>query len=136
SNIPSSADGNNTMLVINRISGNLATGADLIGSIFGIIYNDAENAFSYSFNANSCQLKFSFTNNVPRTTPRFTNIVPAGRTAWTNLWPFAGAPLTGAAINFNPGASASSSAFNQGHNLHKLTFTTSSVSVPVFPPNC
>src|SRR5262249_9511476 len=71
SSLPSAADGNNTMLILNRISGDLAVGADSIGSIFGILYNDAETAFSYSINSNVCQLKFSFSNTVPRTAPRF-----------------------------------------------------------------
>jgi hypothetical protein len=136
SNIPSGVDGNNTMLILNRVSGNLSVGADGIGNLFGILYNDSENAYSYQINTNVCQLKFSFTNTTPRTTPRFNSVVPAGRSGWTKLWSFSGASLLGAAINFNQGAATSASAFNQGHNLHKLTFTTSSLSIPVFPPNC
>ena len=134
--IPSRVDGNDTMLIINRVSGNMALGADAIGSLFGILYNDAENAYSYQLNSSQCQLKFSMTNTVPRTAPRFTNVIPAGRTGWTKFWSFAGAPLVGAMINFNPAASASSTAFNQGHNLHKLRLATSSISIPVFPGNC
>ncbi|MBL8188669.1 MAG: hypothetical protein JNK38_11720 [Acidobacteria bacterium] len=45
--------------------------------------------------------------------------------------------IIGAAINFNPNTLASSSAFNQGHNLHHLTLTkASSFIVPIFPPGC
>lgn len=134
--IPSRIDGNDTMMIINRVSGNLALGADGIGSLFGILYNDAENAYSYQLNTSQCQLKFSLTNTIPRTAPRFTNVIPAGRTGWTKFWSFAGAPLVGAMINFNAAASASSTAFNQGHDLHKLRMATSSILIPVFPPSC
>ncbi len=134
--MPSRVDGNDTLFIINRVSGNWAIGADSIGSLFGILYNDAENAFSYQLTSSQCQLRFSFSNNIPRTTPRFTNVVPAGRTGWTKVWSFSGAPLLGAVINFNPGAANTTGAFNQGHNMHKLTLTTSTALIPVFPPNC
>ncbi len=133
-NIPSRVDSNDTMLIINRPSGNLATGADAIGTIAGILYNDAENAFSFSFSTNQCQIKFSVTNTTPRTAPRFTTVVPTGRTGWIKLFTYTGAPLLGAVINLN--RSAAPAAFNQGHNLHKLRLANSSISIPVFPPNC
>ena len=38
--LPSRADGNDTMIVLNRIGGNLGTGADLLGTLFGVFYND------------------------------------------------------------------------------------------------
>jgi hypothetical protein len=81
-------------------------------------------------------LKFSFSNTIPRTTPRFTNVIPTGRSGWTKFFSFTGAPLLGASINFNAAASGSATAFNQGHNMHKLRFTTSNISIPIFPPNC
>jgi hypothetical protein len=136
SNMPSRVDGNDTMLIINRVSGNLATGAATIGALFGILYNDAENGYSYQLNSSQCQLKFSFSNTIPRTTPRFTNVIPTGRSGWTKFFSFTGAPLLGASINFNAAASGSATAFNQGHNMHKLRFTTSNISIPIFPPNC
>ncbi len=134
SNLPSRVDSNDTMLIINRPSGNLASGADAIGTLAGILYNDAENAFSFSFSTNQCQIKFSVTNTLPRTTPRFTTVVPTGRTGWMKLFTYTGAPLLGAVINLNQ--SVASAAFNQGHNLHKLRLTNSSISIPIFPPNC
>ena len=49
-NIPDRASGNDTLLVINRIGGNLLVGASPIGSIFGLLYNEAEQSHSFSFN--------------------------------------------------------------------------------------
>lgn len=136
-NIPSRVDGNDTMVILNRISGNFAIGAETLGAIAGILYNDTENAFSFTFTQNACQKKFSITNSEPRTAPRFTTVVPTGRTGWMKFYTFTGTPLLGSAINFNPAASASPTAYNHGHNLHVLRTVNSAVAtVPVFPPNC
>lgn len=138
-NIGSRADGNDTMLIVNRIGGNLGIGASSLGAMFGIFYDDAENAASFSFTG-GCQFRSSISNNFPRITPRFENFVPAGRSGWFKLW----VPgendnkgILGALINFNPNSGASPGAFSQGHNLHKLKMDTfNSFVVPVFPPSC
>jgi hypothetical protein len=137
-NLPSRVDGNDTLVILNRPSGNLSVGADAIGTIFGILYNDAENSASYQLSASQCQFRFSFSNAVPRTAPRFTNFVPGGRSGWTKMYSVSGAtPLLGAAINYNPAAATSGTTFNQGHNLHKLRLVpNTSITIPVFPPNC
>ncbi len=136
-NITSRVDGNDTMLVLINPSGNMGIGANSIGSIAGIMYNDAENAYSFTFSSSQCQVKFSITNTIPRTAPRFTTVVPSGRTGWMKFFNYSGAPLLGSVINFNPAASASPTAFNQGHNLHILRLApTASMRIPVFPPNC
>lgn len=137
-NLPSSMDGNDTLLILNRVSGDLAVGADRLGAIFGFLYNDAENPYSFGITSNQCQLKISITNTTPRTTPRFTTVVPAGRSGWMKLYAVTGnTPLLGAVINYNPAASASPTAFSGGHNLHKLTLVpAATISVPIFPANC
>ncbi len=136
-NIGSRADGNDTLLILNRVGGNLGLGTSTLGTLFGLLYNDAENAVSFSVNG-SCQLRNSLSNNFPRTTPRFDSFIPAGRTGWLKIYEQTGAVgITGAAINFNPNASASAGAFSQGHNLHVLTLNSSaSYILPIFPPNC
>jgi hypothetical protein len=135
-NIPSRVDGNDTMLIINRVSGDLSVSGDSLDPIVGLLFNDAENAYSFTFSTDQCQLKFSITNTLPRTAPRFSTVVPTGRTGWMKFFTYTGAPLLGAVINANQAASASPTAYNQGHNLHKLRLTTSSITIPIFPPNC
>ena len=133
----SRADGNDTMLILNGLGGDLRTSPATLGSIFGVLYDDSEAAFSFSITSASCQFRTSINNNNPRTTPRFEQVIPAGRTGWMRMWHRFGGPVIGAVINFNPNASASSSAFSQGHNLHKLTLAESvTLTVPVFPPTC
>ena len=138
SNVPSRADGNSTILIVNRIGGNLGLGANTLGTLFGIFYDDAENSLSFSFSG-QCQFRGEFSNAFPRLTPRFETFIPAGRSGWYKI--FSQSPtdigILGAQINFNQGANAQANAFNGGHNLHKLTLSaTNTYIVPVFPPSC
>ncbi|MEK7831831.1 MAG: hypothetical protein AAB401_12135, partial [Acidobacteriota bacterium] len=107
-----------------------------LSTLFGILYDDAENALSFSVTGN-CQLRNSLSNNFPRTAPRFETFIPAGRTGWLKLFSQSDIGMLGSAINFNPNAASSAGAFNQGHNLHALTLTSSpNYVIPIFPPSC
>ncbi len=136
SNIADRVSGNSTLLVVNRIGGNMATGASTIGNLFGILYDDTESAYSFSLASGACQLRGTLSNNFPRTAPRFETVIPAGRSGWMKLWSDStAAGLFGAVINSNPGTAAN--VFNGGHNLHKLTLNAApTVTIPVFPPSC
>ncbi|MBS1790805.1 MAG: lamin tail domain-containing protein [Acidobacteria bacterium] len=136
--IPSTVDGNSTLLVIDRIGGNLGTGVSTIGQLFGILFDDEEHSYSFERSTTRRQFRAILSNSdFPRTVPRFTNVIPAGRTGWMKFWRDDDGGILGAAINFNANTTATSSAFNQGHNLHHLTLSTaSSFVVPIFPPNC
>lgn len=136
-NVGSRADGNDTMVILNRVGGNLGIGAATLGSVFGLLYDDAENVTSFSVTGN-CQLMSSLSSNFPRTTPRFDTFIPAGRTGWVKFYNQTGAiGMLGAAINLNPNAASSAGAFNGGHNLHHMTLNCGmSYTVPVFPPSC
>jgi hypothetical protein len=137
SNLPSRADGNDTLLVLNRIGGSLVTGAATLSNLFGILYDDAENPLSFSFSPGGCQFRSSLSNNFPRIAPRFDQFIPAGRSGWAKFYATGELGLLGAQINFNPNAGTAANAFNQGHNLHKLTLTQSvQLTIPIFPPNC
>jgi hypothetical protein len=131
--IPSRLDGNDTKLIVNRISGNLATGASFLGTLFAVIYDDAENTFSTTFNGN-CHLELSLgAGNLPRVVGGWNALLPAGHTGWMKFWSTLDVGILGAAINFNAGTAG----FNGGHNLHKLTLSaTNSYQMPVFPPAC
>lgn len=136
-NFGSRADGNDTLLFLGRIDGNWATGLEPIGPVFGLLYNDMENAASFSFNVGSCLFRQSLSNNFPRITPRFDQFIPAGHTGWLKLWAVNGAALVGAALTRNDNAQTSANAFEGGHNLHILRMLPSAViTVPVFPPSC
>lgn len=136
--VASTADGNNTLLIIDRIGGDLQTGPSRLGPIFGVLYDDTE--LSYSFNLptnNLCQFRGTLSDSLPRTTPRFSQVIPAGRTGWMKFAGTSDFGIVGAIINLNSNSASSSNAFNGGHNLHKLTFSnTMTYTIPVFPPTC
>jgi predicted extracellular nuclease len=131
-------DGNDTLLILNRIGGNLGLGVDPLGRSFGLLYDDQETARSFGIAPGGCQYRASISSSNIRTVPRLEQVIPAGRSGWMRIWqiegPFA---MTGAVLNFNPNASASADVYNQGHNLHTLTTTSAAkLMIPVFPPNC
>lgn len=141
SNIPDRATGNDMLLILNRIGGNLGTGIGGLGNLFGLLYDDGENAFSYTFSASTCQFRSSLSNNFPRTAPRFETIITAGRSGWTKLSADGSSfGLLGATFNNNPNVAAAANAFNGAHNLHAMTLNnagaTVNLIVPVFPPSC
>jgi hypothetical protein len=137
SNIPSRADGNDTLLVLNRVGGSLVTGAATLTNLFGILYDDAENPLSFTFSPGMCQFRSSLSSNFPRIAPRFDQFIPAGRSGWAKFYATGELALLGAQLNYNPSAGTAANAFNQGHNLHKLTLTASTqLTIPIFPPNC
>ena len=100
--------------------------------------DDAENPGSFTLSSSACQLRGVLSNSFPRSTPRLETLIPAGRSGWLKIYNIGtDAAYLGAAINFNPNAASSASAFNGGHNLHKLTLTSvATYTIPVFPPSC
>jgi hypothetical protein len=138
SNLPSLADGNSTLMVINNLAGDLQTGVAVIGPVFGILYDDGEVPSSFTFSANRCQFKALLSPVFPRILGGgLSAAIPSGHSGWMKFWAQASTRgLFGAVINFNPNVEAGPH-FNGGHNLHHLTLTpTSSFTIPVFPPAC
>ncbi|HZS04386.1 MAG TPA: hypothetical protein VFD58_06085 [Blastocatellia bacterium] len=152
SNIQSRAEGNDTLLIVNRIGGDLRTSASTIGSLFGILYDELENGFSWTANG-GCQLRASLNDAFPRTAPRFSSIIPAGQVGWMKFWATrtetfdltefgrgmvtVDRALLGTVINHNPNAATGQNAYGAGHNLHKLTAVpVTPLIVPIFPNMC
>jgi len=136
--IGSRADQNDTLFIVNAVGGNFTRSASTVGSLFGYLYDDAEALYSFTQNVSTCQYRTTLSNNFPRIFQGFNNVIPAGRTGWMRFWtPTTDTALFGAVINRNPNATANSGAFNQGHNMHKLTLTTATtITVPVTTPAC
>ncbi|NDD63717.1 MAG: hypothetical protein EBZ36_07040 [Acidobacteria bacterium] len=112
------ADGNQAMLVINRLGGNR------------LLFDDTETAASFSLQAEGCQLRGILSSGFPRSVPRYDRLIRAGQSGWMKLWAESDSGLGGAMISFNP-----ANRFGQGHNLHALTLTgTASYTIPVYPP--
>jgi len=133
-NFPSTADGNNTLVILNRVGGDLRNGASTIGALFGLLFDESEQALSFTLASNACQFRFPLTNASLRTTQRLETVIGPGHTGWLRLWGVNDIGLLGSVINLN--ATAGVNNFNQGHNLHKLTFTSASLTIPILPPAC
>jgi hypothetical protein len=111
--------------------------ATTFGPLFGILYDDAENPLSFTFNTGVCQFRSSLSSNFPRTAPRVEQFILASHSGWAKFFALANNALLGAQLNFNANAGTAANAFNQGHNLHKLTLTSAAqLTIPIFPPNC
>jgi hypothetical protein len=136
-NFSSPADGADTLLIINRVGGDLTSGAaDAVGSLTGLVYDDAGTSGSFFFTVDRCQFQGSVTSSFPRTTPPISSLVPSGRSGWLKFFSQADNAYLGAAIVMNANQD-SLRAFNGGHNLHKLApATNAQITIPVFPPDC
>jgi len=135
-NILSRVSGNDTLVVINRLGGDMGLGATELGPVFGLLYNDVENSHSYTFSSPRTQLRYQMTNLMPRTTPRFTTVIPEGRSGWSKLYAVPTAAITGVALTYHPGSLGAPNAFMGGHNLHHLTRTNATIRIPVYPISC
>ncbi|MFM8394401.1 MAG: FG-GAP repeat protein, partial [Acidobacteriota bacterium] len=126
--LPSRANMNETMLVINRLGGDLGTGATRLTTLAGLLFDDQESSQSFTLGGGNCQMVGMLGNNLPRTSPRYDAVIPAGRTGWMKLSQVSDGAISGAMINL------STIGFSQGHNLHVLTTTaTASLTIPVYP---
>lgn len=135
-NIGSRGDGNDTLLILNRIGGAFTTAGATLGTLFGILYDDQEIAHSFQVTG-ACQLRQTLNNVFPRTSPRFEVVIPSGQTGWMKIFSLNDIGITGAVITQNSNSGVSAGAFNEGHNLHKLRLTAAANYVmPVFPPAC
>jgi uncharacterized repeat protein (TIGR01451 family) len=136
SNLPSPGDGNSTLLVINRVGGDLTRQAETIGEFTGWLFDDLERGFSFSARG-GCQFRQMLSNNFPRTAPRFTQILPSGHAGWMKLAGASDIGITGAVFVLNDNAKTNTYAFSGGRNLHKLRLTDSArIALPVFLPKC
>jgi hypothetical protein len=135
-NIPSRLDGNDTLLLLTRLGGNLAGGeGGFIGGVLGQTFDDVEKGYSFTMSGGKCIFRTSLTDSSPRMVPRFTSIIKSGRSGWMKLWPTGDFPLIGVTINLSSGSGLRS--FSGGHNLHVLSTTTTGVfTIPVFVPTC
>lgn len=135
--IVSRVDGNDTLLVLNRVGGSLAPGgiAASIGTLTGSLFNDVASEFPFSQGPFGAQLYSVLTNNFPATNPPFQTAIPSSRTGWLKLFGATDIALLGAVINTNPNAGASAGAFNYGQNLtHETLTSAATLTVPIgFP---
>jgi uncharacterized repeat protein (TIGR01451 family) len=135
-NFGSIADGYSTMIAVHRVGGDLSSGANTTGQLFGILYDDATNPFSFSLSG-APQVFGIFNDGFPRTTPRLSVIVPSGRAAWLRLFSQQeDIVLLGSVLVFNPNTASLANAFNGGHNLtHRTLSAAGTYTLPLNAPD-
>jgi len=138
SNIPSRAMNDRTVLVIISPRGSLLTGMSGPGTLFGLLFDDAEQSQSFQMAPSGCFSFITLDNANPRTVPRFDSVIPAGRTGWMKVYTTGQTGILGSMIVYNQQARVG---FEGGHNLHHLTLAAdsnalsiiNSVTFPIFP---
>ncbi|MFN0107324.1 MAG: lamin tail domain-containing protein [Blastocatellia bacterium] len=135
-NLPSFADSNSTLIVLNRINGNLLEQVDVIGDFSGLLFDDLEHGLSFTASG-GCQFRQTISTTFPRVTPRFPQFVPSGHTGWMKIIAREGVAILGSMIVLNTEKISFANAFNGGHNLHRSSFAPmATYKLPVFPPPC
>lgn len=136
SNLPSFADNNSTLVILNRVGGDLFESVDKIGDFNGWLFDDLEHAASF-VTTGGCQFRQLINGTFPRTTPRFPQFVPSGHTGWMKFAAQEGVAILGSMIVLNTEKERFDNAFSGGRNLHKSTFAASAtLKMPVFLPKC
>jgi len=143
SNIPSRASNDRTLVTVFSPTGSLVTAPASAVTVFGLLFDDAEQSQSFSLAFTCGQTLLELSNTTPRTVPRFDSVIPAGRSGWMKIWNSAQVGILGSMIVYNQQVGLN---FAGGHNLHHLTLTTNSgsgsssspisypnLTVPVFP---
>lgn len=129
------ASGNQTMLILNPLNGNLAQNSPTIRSIYGELFNDEEESAVFTFAMSGCQFRSVFSNSFPRVPHGFDSMTGSGRASWIRIKSFNYMGLVGAVLSMNPNSAANSNAFSGTHNLHAMSQAASStVIVPIPPP--
>ena len=146
--VPSVADGNSTLLVLNSLSGDLRTGLKMGSNILGILYDDTERPYSFATAdaATTAQFKATLSDEFPRifapdiSSDRIplSSVIKSGHTGRINLLPSsATVGMVGAALYFNPNAGSAPSGGGNLRPLEQENVTRSSkLIVPVLPPVC
>jgi hypothetical protein len=151
-----------TLLVVNRVAGNLGTGLNALGTVSGLVFDDAQNGTPFTIELEepldkAPQVRAEVTSSFPATVPSVPALVPSGRTGWLQLFPpslgttgYLGAALTlqsgpggpgsavssrSAALQGSPPTAAVTGAVNLRGGLVSLG-TIQLLNFPIQPPTC
>ncbi|MFN0121762.1 MAG: hypothetical protein ACKV2V_14810 [Blastocatellia bacterium] len=130
--LPSAADGNQGLLILNRLGGALQNVVPGIGSFTGSLY-DASGAASSFTASGGAQFRGTFgVANFPAVPGGFSGVIPAGATGWMKLGNNATVPLLGAVFNFNANTATNATAFTGARNLRHLALSSfAALTIPV-----
>lgn len=117
--------------------GDLSSRLDPIGAVASALCDDMDAKTDFCLDFQTCQSRQWLSDNFLRRAARLRKLVPSGRSGWLKLWTTNDQGWLGAAINFHAAPKSSNSAFSQGRNLHRLTYSHASrLLMPVIPSKC
>lgn len=138
-NIQSPVDGNNTLLLTHSTQGRVDQ-AGGIGTVIGLLYNDAEKGFSYQTSFPTCLEVRLLNDSTIRVPNGYSKVIPSGRSGWmtiqsaTNVAGIPNLGLLGAMIVSNTKSNTDKAAFNGGHALHFLSVRSNpGFAIPIIP---
>jgi uncharacterized repeat protein (TIGR01451 family) len=147
-------DASSTLLIVNRLGGDLTQGLAPIGVYHGALYNQQGEGFRFRGQTRAPQLKQELSDDLLNTEPRPSQAIELGRLGWLRFEAAEDVALVGAAVTLNRNASpvpasdqlgtSSTSTFghavlppitalNGGRNLRHLTTTSAGFIIPVIP---
>ena len=140
--IASPADGS-SLLVVNRLSGNLTNSMPGIGNVFGNLWDDSENEHGFADLLPRPQHVEQLSNTFPLTAPNFGTVIPTGRSGWMKFWSTSDIGLVGSQFLLRSQSSTKGKRTTTtisprgGINLRHITLSPASVlTVPVGSPSC
>ena len=137
-NFPSLLNGNAIRLIVQSPRGDFMVGNTDTINLFGILYNETEQPFSFLLAVSCANPVVNFSSTTPRVLGGGLNqVIGIGRSGWMRFWDTATTPsgLIGAVLISSTVSGANS--FSGGHTLHKLTLNTNnSITIPLFIPAC
>ncbi|MBK6796533.1 MAG: lamin tail domain-containing protein [Acidobacteria bacterium] len=126
---------NSSMLIVNRIGGDLGSELLPVGRLNVIFHSDAEKASGFEINSLERQVFAKFDSGLLTSAGGLAGELPESRYGWARIRHDSGGAITGAIINHNPGSTGNFTALNHGRNLHRLTFASATgLKFPVRPP--
>ena len=151
-----------TLLVVNRVAGNLGSGLSALGTVSGLVFDDAQNGTPFTIEVEepldkAPQVRAEVSGSFPATVPSVPSLVPSGRTGWLQIFPpslgpagYLGAVLTlqsgpggpgsavssrSAALQGSPPTAAVTGAVNLRGGLVSVE-TIQLLNFPIQPPTC
>ncbi|MFM8396018.1 MAG: hypothetical protein ACKOB4_19030, partial [Acidobacteriota bacterium] len=116
-----------SLLILTRLEGSLATTMRTLGEVSGLLYDDRETAHSFQFSSSRRQLRLPLNDRTLRVTPRLSTVIPIGRSGWMKFSHADGGAIIGVILNSE----------GQGRHLHGLGMTRSAtITIPLVVGGC
>lgn len=136
--VTSRRDGNDSLLVLNRLGGNLSFRTGTIGFFKGVMYEEAGGSYEFTDSRGLTQYFVTLSDFLPIFgATKFEQLVPAGAWGWLKFWAQNDYALSGALLNFKFNPNLNRLETTGGQNLPALRLVeATTLIVPIIQPVC